>query len=111
MEYNKENGMDRLAAANLYLLGTNETHLYAINPVTNRALDINSKNIFGERISADIKNDTTYLLTLQKLAYGDTNSFRIEGQIGRGDFLSKIKKSTIQSNVFGKKNHFFILVT
>ena len=103
--------MDRLAVANLYLLGTTECHLYAINPITKRALDIKAKNIFGERISADIKNDTTYLITLQNLKYSDANSFLLEGQIRRGDVLSKIKKSVIQLNVLGMKNHFFVLVT
>ena len=56
--------MDQLAAANLYLLGTTKSHLYAIDLFTKRTLDIKAKDIFGERISADIKNDTTYLLTL-----------------------------------------------
>lgn len=55
----KESNIDQLAAANLYLLGTTKSHLYAIDLFTKRTLDIKAKDIFGERISADIKNDTT----------------------------------------------------
>ena len=98
--------MDQLAAANLYLLGTTKSHLYAIDLFTKRTLDIKAKDMFGERISADIKNDTTYLLTLQNLKRSDPNSFRLEVQIRRGDVLSNIKKSKIRLDVLGTKNNF-----
>ena len=102
----KESNIDQLAAANLYLLGTTKSHLYAIDLFTKRTLDIKAKDIFGERISADIKNDTTYLLTLQNLKRSDPNSFRLEVQIKRGDVLSNIKKSKIRLDVLGTKNNF-----
>ena len=97
----KENSMDRLATANLYLLGRTESHLYSISPITNMALDIKAQNIFGERISADIKSEATYLITLQNLQYNDSGSFRLEAQVRCGDVLSKIKKSVVQLNVLG----------
>ena len=106
----KENITDQLAAANLYLLGTVESHLYAIDLFTERVLGIKAKNIFGERISANIKNDTKCLLILQNLQYGDANYFRLEVQIRCGGVLSKIKKSMIQLNVLGMKKFFFSLI-
>ena len=106
----KENSMDRLATAKLYLLGRTESHLYSIIPMINMTLDTKAKDIFGERISVDIKSDAMYL-TLQNLKYNDSGSFRLEAQVRCGDDLSKIKKSVIQLNVVGMKSHLIVLVT
>lgn len=104
-------GRDQLTAANLFLLGITESHLYARDTITKKTSDIKAKNIFGQRILADIKNDTTYLLTLQNLKYNDSGSFRLEVQIWRGGVFSKIKKSVIQLDVLNMNTHFLSFFT
>ena len=104
-------GRDQLTAANLFLLGITESNLYARDTITKKTSDIKAKNIFGQRILADIKNDTTYLLTLQNLKYNDSGSFRLEVQIWRGGVFSKIKKSVIQLDVLNMNTHFLSFFT
>lgn len=65
--------------------------------------DFGSANIFGDRISAFIRNGKTYETILTNLKYNDTNSFQLEVGIRRVD-SSRKKRGIINLLVEGMVN-------
>ena len=99
----KQNDTDQLVAATLILIGsTRNRTLCTLDPSTQKPLLAYTENsTLGNRIAADIKYGRTYLLTLQKLNYNDTNFFELEIVIIRGNVPSIVKKSIIKLVVKG----------
>ena len=91
-----------LLVANLFLFGGSSLRtLYTLDPGT---LLVFADKIYGNRITADISNDKTYLLTLPELKYSDASSFELTVLITRGDIASTVKTAIIQLTVEGKEH-------
>ena len=98
----KENDTDQLLVANLILIGgTSLRTLYTLDPGTQKPLPVVAEKIYGNRITADINDGKTYLLSLQKLDYSDARFFELTVLITRGHIASTVKKSIIQLTVEG----------
>ena len=60
----KENDTDQLLVANLILIGgTSLRTLYTLDPGTQKPLPVVAEKIYGNRITADINDGKTYLLS------------------------------------------------
>ena len=98
----KENDTDQLLVANLILIGgTSLRTLYTLDPGAQKPLPVVAEKIYGNRITADINDGKTYLLSLQKLDYSDASFFELTVLITRGHIASTVKKSIIQLTVEG----------
>ena len=98
----KENDTDHLLVANLILIGgTSLRTLYTLDPGAQKPLPVVAEKIYGNRITADINDGKTYLLSLQKLDYSDASFFELTVLITRGHIASTVKKSIIQLTVEG----------
>ena len=98
----KENDTDQLLVANLILIGgTSLRTLYTLDPGAQKPLPVVAEKIYGNRITADINDGKTYLLSLQKLDYSDASIFELTVLITRGHIASTVKKSIIQLTVEG----------
>ena len=98
----KENDTDQLLVANLILIGgTSLRTLYTLDPGTQKPLPVAAEKIYGNRITADINDGKTYLLSLQKLDYSDPSFFELTVLITRGHIASTVKKSITQLTVEG----------
>ena len=98
----KENDTDQLLVANLILIGgTSLRTLYTLDPGAQKPLPVVAEKIYGNRITADINDGKTYLLSLQKLDYSDASFFELTFLITRGHIASTVKKSIIQLTVEG----------
>ena len=97
----------------LVLIGkTPEDILYNLEQSTQKPLDVKAKILFPNRMVADIIDGKTYLLTLQKLNYNDSNTFKLIVGIRRGLVTSNLKQVPIKLIVKGMDHvYFFILVT
>ena len=94
-----------LLVANLFLIGGSSLRtLYTLDPGTQKPLLVFADKIYGNRITADISNDKTYLLTLRELKYSDASSFELTVLITRGDIASTVKRAIIQLTVEGKED-------
>ena len=104
----KENDTDQLLVANLILIGgTSLRTLYTLDPGAQKPLPVVAEKIYGNRITADINDGKTYLLSLQKLDYSDARFFELTVLITRGHIACTVKKSIIQLTVEGV-NHIII---
>ena len=98
----KENDTDQLLVANLILIGgTSLRTLYTLDPGAQKPLPVVAEKKYGNRITADINDGKTYLLSLQKLDYSDASFFELTVLITRGHIASTVKKSIIQLTVEG----------
>ena len=89
-----------LLVANLFLIaGLCLRTLYNLDPGAQKPLLVFADKIYGNRITADISNDKTYLLTLRKLKYSDASFFELTVLITRGDIASTFKRAIIQLKV------------
>ena len=89
-----------LLVANLFLIGGSSLrNLFTLDPGTQKPLLVFADKIYGNRITADISNDKTYLLTLRKLKYSDASFFELTVLITRGDIASTFKRAIIQLKV------------
>ena len=107
----KEKDTDNFMTASLILVGRTQKTLYTLNPATQKPLPGYAEKIFGNRISSEIKDGKTYLLTLQKLNYNDANSFELRILIIRGGFLSIQKTAVIRLIAEGMNYMIIYLLT
>ena len=97
--------------ASLILMGGTQKALYTLDPTTQKMLPGYLEKKFGNRISSEIKDGKTYLLTLQKLKYNDTNSFELRILTIRGGSLSNQKTAVIRLIVEGMNYMVIYLLT
>ena len=97
----KEKKTDEFMTASLILIGNTQRTLYTLDPATQRPLLGYADEIFGNRITPEIKDGKTYLLTLHNLKYNDANSFELRILIIRDGFLSIRKTAVIRLIVEG----------
>ena len=97
----KEKDTDKFMTASLILIGSTQKTLYTLDPTTQKSLPAYAEKTFDDRISSEIKDGKTYLLTLKKLKYNDTNSFELRILTIRGGFLSNQKTAVIRLIVEG----------
>ena len=107
----KEKDTDKFMTASLILIGSTQKTLYTLDPTTQKSLPAYAEKTFGDRISSEIKDGKTYLLTLKKLKYNDTNSFELRILTIRGGFLSNQKTAVIRLIVEGMNYMVIYLLT
>lgn len=96
----KENELDELSSANLFLLGPVNETLFILNPTKkNEVFETKEKGKFGERMKAEIVGGKTYLVTLENLTYADTNNFQL---------VATVKRNLLSSNPRSEIIHLFV---
>ena len=79
---------------NLILSGDTKITLYNLDHSNQKLVLLSSKDIFGDRINAEIKDGNTVKLALGKLKYSDMGSFELQVMLARGS-ESSIRKTAV----------------
>ena len=108
----KGNNEDTITTAVLTLLkGSSRTALYTLNLNEQKPLALGNvtTEVFGDRMTADIKGGEMYLVTLRKLIFNDANVFELAVETGQGTFESGTQRVNIELRVQGMEEYNHLL--
>ena len=103
----KGNDADTITTAVLYLLGNNQrTTLFILDISSQKPLPVGeiTKELFSDRITAEIKDGKVYLVTFTKLNFSDANLLELAVETSRGTLESGTKRVNIKLLVQGMED-------